>query len=398
MHKIHFSAPAIKAVLLGSFVICASIIAQQRIDLYPTGAVPGARGSDTIKDVPCIYVYQPASGIRNGSGMVICPGGAYTGLSMDIEGTNEAAYFNQKGMTCFVLRYRLCSNGYTRYPIRNDGLRAMRLVRARAKQWSLDTARLGVMGFSAGGHIASMMSTQFDDGNPVAADTVERASNRPSFSVFGYTVITCTQPYAWSGLFQDGNFIGPNPSPALVDSFSSEKHITTRTPKAFLFYDEGDWGVAYQNSVMYHDSCLKKQVSATSLRLYNCNPAHGFGMSCSNWADSAAAWMTKQGIFTATSTVRHDVADGVTPFMPRGDFKLSITGAIVSYTLHDARRVSITIVDQRGRKIATVSNGIIAAGRRAAVWDAKRVPAGVYVCRASIDGMEGWAGKIVVGR
>ena len=150
MHKTHFNTQAIKAVLLGSFVICASIIAQQRIDLYPAGAVPGALGNDTINDIPCIYVYQPASGIRNGSGMVICPGGGYTSLSMGIEGTDEAAYFNKKGMTCFVLRYRLTSNGYTRYPIRNDGLRAMRLVRARAKQWGLDTARIGVMGFSAG--------------------------------------------------------------------------------------------------------------------------------------------------------------------------------------------------------------------------------------------------------
>ena len=307
MLKTHFSAPAIRAVLLGPIVICASIIAQQRIDLYPAGAVPGALGSDTIKDIPCIYVYQPASEIRNGSGVVICPGGAYTSLSMASEGSNEAAYFNKKGMTCFVLRYRLCSNGYTRYPIRNDGLRAMRLVRARAKQWGLDTARLGVMGFSAGGHMASMMSTQFDDGNPAAADTVERVSNRPSFSVFGYPVITCTQPYAYSGLFQNGNFIGPNPSPALVDSFSSEKHVTLTTPKVFLVHDSLDPYVPCQNSRMYRDSCLKKNVSASIQIVHNCG--HGFGMdisgtSCGNWADSAAAWMTKQGIFVSASTVR----------------------------------------------------------------------------------------------
>jgi len=398
MHKTHFSALAIKAVLLGAIVICASIIAQQRIDLYPAGAVPGSRGNDTIKDIPCIYVYQPASGIRNGSGMVICPGGGYTSLSMGIEGTDEATYFNKKGMTCFVLRYRLTSNGYTRYPIRNDGLRAMRLVRARAKQWGLDTARIGVMGFSAGGHEASMISTQFDNGNPDTTDSIEQVSNRPSFSVLVYPAITCTQPNAWYGLFNNGGFIGPNPSPALVDSFSSEKQITTKTPKAFLVHDEGDWGVSYKNSVMYRDSCLKKNVSAALLTVHNCNPAHGFGMSCGNWADSAAAWMAKQEIFTPTSTVRPDVADGFKPFMLRVDFKLSITSAIVSYTLHDARRVSITIVDQRGRNIATVSNGIFAAGRHTAVWDTKRVPAGVYVCRASIDGMEGWAGKIVVGR
>lgn len=285
-------------------IIYASITAQKRIDLYPSGAVPGARGNDTIKDVPCIYVYQPTSGLRNGSAMVICPGGGYTSLTMDIEGTDEAAYFNKKGMTCFVLRYRLTSNGYTRYPIRNDGLHAMRLVRARAKQWGLDTARIGVMGFSAGGHEASMMSTQFDNGNPVADDSIEQVGNRPSFSVLVYPVITCTQPNAWYGLFNNGGFIGPNPSPALVDSFSSERKITTGTPKAFLVYDEADWGVSYKNSIMYRDSCLKKQVSTTSLRVYNCNPAHGFGMSCGNWADSAAAWMTRQGIFSPTSTTR----------------------------------------------------------------------------------------------
>ena len=322
MHKIQFSAPAFKAVLLGYIIMCSSIIAQQRIDLYPAGAVPGARGADTVKDVPCIYMYQPASGMNNGSAVVICPGGSYTSLSMGIEGTDEAAFFNKKGMTCFVLRYRLTSNGYTRYPIRNDGLRAMRLVRARAKQWGLDTARIGVMGFSAGGHMASMMSTQFDNGNPAATDSIERISNRPSFSVFGYPVITCAQPYAWSGLFSNGGFIGPNPSPALVDSFSSERRITTRTPKAFIVFDSADFGVAYQNSVIYHDSCLKKQVSATLHPVQNCNPSHGFGMSCGNWADSAAAWMTKQGIFTPATTVRPDVADGVTPFMLRVDFKI----------------------------------------------------------------------------
>jgi acetyl esterase/lipase len=311
-------------------IVYASIIAQQRIDLYPAGAVPGSRGNDTLKDVPCIYVYQPTSTSRNGSAMVICPGGAYNSLSMASEGSDEAAYYAKKGMTCFVLRYRLCSSGYTRYFIRNDGLRAMRLVRARAKQWGLDTARIGVMGFSAGGHMASMMSTQFDDGNPAATDSIDRVSCRPSFSVLGYPVITCTLPYAWGGLRDNGNFIGPNPSAALVDSFSSEKQISTKTPMAYLFNDTTDWAVPYQNCILYRDSCLKKNVPVTYLRVRGCYNSHGFGMSCGNWADSAAAWMNKQGIFTPTSTVRFTKAvpapscdKGVSVTMERGRLSIS---------------------------------------------------------------------------
>ena len=140
--------------------------------------------------------------------------------------------------------------------------------------------------------------------------------------MFGYPAITCTQPYAWSGLFNIGGFIGPNPSPALVDSFSSEKHVTTMTPKAFLFNDSADFGVPYQNCVLYHDSCLKKKVSVTYLHVHNCNPSHGFGMSCGNWADTVAAWMTKQGIFTATSTVRPPAASYQAPSF---DNRISVT-------------------------------------------------------------------------
>ena len=277
--------------------------AQQRINLWPAGAVPGALGTDTLKDIPCIYVYQPAPALRNGSAMVICPGGGYTILSMALEGSDEASFFNQKGMTCFVLSYRLCSNGYTRYPIRNDGIRAMRLVRARAKEWDIDTTRLGVMGFSAGGHMASMMSTQFDAGNPGASDTIERASSRPAFSVLVYPVITVTLPYAWSGLRSPGNFIGPSPSAALVDSFSSERQITRQTPKAFLVHDYADGAVPYQNTILYRDSCLRKMVPAVFLRVYNCNPSHGFGLACGHWADSVATWMSRQGIFTPVTGV-----------------------------------------------------------------------------------------------
>ena len=326
-----------------SLIICiiyASIIAQQRIDLYPNGAVPDALGNDTIKDVPCLYMYQSTSGSCNGSAMVICPGGAYNSLSMESEGSDEATYFAEKGMTCFVLRYRLCSNGYTRYPIRNDGLRAMRLVRARAKEWGLDTARIGVMGFSAGGHMASMMSTQYVEGNPVASDSIDRVGSRPSFSVLVYPVITCTQPYAWSGLFSDGNFIGSNPSAELVDSFSNEKHISNKTPMAFLCNDTTDWAVPYQNCILYRDSCIQKKVPVTYLRVQGCFYSHGFGMCGGNWADSAAVWMEKQGIFTPT------------PHPPRSAFT-----RIEAEEYDDQSGIKTESCDEGGYDIGYIENG-----------------------------------------
>ena len=182
------------------------IIDGQVIPLW-TGAAPGALGSDE-SDIPAVTVYLPRTMTAATPAMIVCPGGGYRALASNHEGRQVASYLNSLGMAAFVLRYRLGPRYH--HPIElGDAQRAIRTLRFRAADWRLDPARIGIMGFSAGGHLAMSASTLFDTGDPRAADAVDRVGSRPDFAVLGYPVISMTAPWTHQG--SRTNLLGDNP-------------------------------------------------------------------------------------------------------------------------------------------------------------------------------------------
>lgn len=270
----------------------------QQILLWPNGA-PRATGSDST-DKPAIMPFPAAK--PNGAAVVIFPGGGYEHLATEKEGNFPAQWLSKLGISAFVVRYRLGSGGY-RHPVEMwDAQRAVRWVRANAVRYGIDTSRVGVLGFSAGGHLASTVSTHFDAGNPAAADTIDRQGCRPAFSVLGYPVITMDLSFTHKG--SRDNVLGTNPGKILVDSLSNEKQITALTPPAFLFHSTDDNAVPIRNSQAYHDSLAKRGVTA-SLMKFN-HGGHGFGMADGKagspndpalhaWCDSSVKWLDRLG-------------------------------------------------------------------------------------------------------
>jgi acetyl esterase/lipase len=265
--------------------------------LWPKGA-PGAVGK-TDKDKPTLTAYLPPAGKANGTAVVVCPGGGYGGLALGHEGRDIAQWLNDRGVAAFVLKYRLGPRYRHPAPLQ-DAQRALRTVRARAKELGIDPKRLGVWGFSAGGHLASTAATRFDDGNPGSADPVERASCRPDFAVLCYPVITLLPPHAHLGSRR--NLLGDKPDPKLVESLCNDKQVTARTPPTFLFHTKDDKVVPVQNSVLFHKACLKHKVPV-EMHLYDKGP-HGVGLAAkfpelASWPTKLEAWMKKGGLLPA---------------------------------------------------------------------------------------------------
>ncbi len=198
------------------------------IPLWPDGA-PGAHGT-TTNDIPTIMPFLPGTN-ATGAALVICPGGGYAHLSSR-EGAQYAEWLNQHGVTCFVLRYRLGLDGY-HYPTEfQDVERAMRWVRAHAAEYKIDTHRVGIIGSSAGGHLASMALTHFDSGDASASDRIDRENSRPDLGILCYPVITMGE-YAHAG--SKFYLLGTNPPPELVEQLSSELQVTPKTPPCFIW-------------------------------------------------------------------------------------------------------------------------------------------------------------------
>jgi acetyl esterase/lipase len=300
-------APAWRAPVAGLLLSCFACGAwgqSQPILLWPNGA-PRATGSDST-DKPAIMAFPAAN--PNGAAVVIFPGGGYEHLATDKEVIAPAQWLAKQRVSAFVVRYRLGSAGY-HHPVEMwDAQRAIRWVRAHAGQYGIDTARVGVMGFSAGGHLASTVSTHFDPGNPAAPDTVDRHGCRPAFSILGYAVITMDASFTHKG--SRDFLLGANPSQALVDSLSNEKQVTARTPPGFLFHAVTDGTVPVRNSQAYHDSLQKRGVPASLMKFDH--GGHGFGMADGKagspndpalhaWCDSSLKWLDKQGFFKPAS-------------------------------------------------------------------------------------------------
>jgi acetyl esterase/lipase len=254
------------------------------IELWPDGA-PGALGQ-ADQDKPTIQVYHPTSDSAGGTAVVICPGGGYSGLAMDHEGRQIAEWFNSVGVTAFILKYRLPARGYRHpFPLM-DAQRAIRLVRARAEEWKINPDRIGILGFSAGGHLASTAATHFNQPVPTGenADAIDAVSCRPDFQILIYPVISMDPAIVHRG--SRNNLLGPEPAEELLRLVSNELQITAQTPPAFLVHANDDKGVLPENSIRYYLGLRQANVPA-ELHIF-LKGGHGFGMRPS--AGPAAGW------------------------------------------------------------------------------------------------------------
>ena len=286
------AAVLLSAAALGAKSIAAQANVAQTVFLWPEGA-PGAHGNaDT--DKPSLTICR-AQMNPIPTGVVICPGGGYHNLAMDHEGRHIAEWLNHLGISAFILKYRLGPAYH--YPIELwDVQRAVRYVRAHASDFGIRPGRIGVWGFSAGGHLASMAGTHFDPGNRTAADPLQRQSSRPDFMILAYPVVTMEQPFVHLG--SRTNLLGEMPDPALVRLLSSEEQVTSTTPATFLFHTTEDETVPVQNSVLFYLALRKAQVPA-EMHIY-LKGKHGVGLARTDpvlrtWTDRLTDWLHVQG-------------------------------------------------------------------------------------------------------
>ncbi len=246
---------------------------------------------------PDIAVYLPSKRFATGQAVVICPGGGYWILAYDLEGTDIARYLNSIGIAGVVLKYRLPTSGNWIKPYEvplQDAQRAMRLVRSNAANWNIDQRKIGIMGFSAGGHLASNLGTHFDYGNPASGDSIERQSCRPDFMVLVYPVISFVDSSMHRG--SRDALLGKNPDEKLARSFSSELQVRDDTPPSFLVLADDDVTVPAENSLLMYKALRSKKISA-ELHILS-EGGHGFGLGLNNphvasWTQSLRLWLNR---------------------------------------------------------------------------------------------------------
>jgi acetyl esterase/lipase len=263
------------------------------IPLWPSGA-PGALGSSP-DDQPAITPFIAPKASATGAAVLVFPGGGYEHLAWDKEGTNVARWLNTLGLSAFVVRYRLGPR-YHHPTMLTDARRAVRVVRARARDWGIDPSRIGVMGFSAGGHMASTAAAQWTLGDSTSADAVERTSSRPDLAILVYPVITMTPQYAHAGSRR--NLIGEHPDDRLVRATSNELHVSPDTPPTFIVATSDDATVPVQNSLMFYDALRAAGVPA-ELHILETG-RHGFGLAQGDpalaiWVTACEAWLRRRG-------------------------------------------------------------------------------------------------------
>ncbi len=263
--------------------------------LWPEGA-PGALGNRP-EDCPKLYIFLPDPQKVVGAGVCVCPGGGYGALAMNHEGRQIAQWLNSLGMAAFVVDYRHRRKGYGHPAPLQDALRAVRTVRARAEEFGIKPDRVGIMGFSAGGHLASTVITHFDLGNPQAEDPIERVSSRPDFAILCYPVIALGEPFTHLG--SQRNLLGENPDPNLLRELSSEKQVRPDTPPTFLFHTDEDRGVPPENSVVFYLALRRAGVPA-ELHVFRIG-RHGVGLAgdirgTESWPRLCEAWLQNLGV------------------------------------------------------------------------------------------------------
>lgn len=276
--------------------------------LWPEGA-PGAQGNDPGEDafhsgdVPTITVFQPDPGKATGASVVICPGGGYGFLATEHEGSDVAKWLNSLGVAGVMVKYRLGPKYHHPAPL-EDAQRAIRTVRARAKEWNLDPKRVGILGFSAGGHLASTAATHFDSGKPDAKDPIDRESCRPDVAILVYPVVALATEYGHAGSLK--NLLGEKPSQEMIENLSNERQVTKQTPPTFLAHTNEDTGVPPENSLLFA-MALRKAGVPFELHLFE-KGQHGLGLGTGwekfkiptneefqAWPRLCAAWLKGKG-------------------------------------------------------------------------------------------------------
>jgi len=278
--------------LLVSMLFTGPLLAQQEIKLYPN--VPkesnGFTTPEKYRDPQFLmdisdarmYAYPASKEKANGTAVIICPGGGYAGVSIVKEGSEFAKWFNDLGITAFVLYYRM-PNGHTTVPL-TDAQTALGIVHKRAKEWNLDKKKIGIMGFSAGGHLASTVGTHF-----------KNKKQRPAFMILAYPVVTMDKALTHAGSRE--NLLGKEPTDEIVKLYSNELQVTKKTPPTFIVHATEDKTVPVKNSIQLYQALLDKKVVA-ELDTFAVG-GHGFGMRkrgipVDNWTDLLKTWLKKE--------------------------------------------------------------------------------------------------------
>ncbi|MHC4166205.1 MAG: alpha/beta hydrolase [Planctomycetota bacterium] len=265
--------------------------------LWPDGA-PGAKGTED-GDKPSLTIYLPEKDKANGAAVVIFPGGGYGHLAMDHEGHQIAEWLNSFGVAGFIVKYRHSRSGagYGHPAPLQDAQRAIRTVRSGAQEWNVDPNRIGIIGFSAGGHLASSAGTHFQQRYSDQKDEIDRASCRPDFMILMYPVISFTESFTHKGSRR--NLLGETPDPELVENLSNEKQVTAETPPTFLVFGDDDKVVPVENGVAFYLGLKKAKVPA-EMHIYE-KGRHGFGLGVgagpvSSWPLRCSEWMRGRGL------------------------------------------------------------------------------------------------------
>ena len=299
-----FNSKIIACISMSLIISCQAMSPVETIPLYDT--IPNSKTSanaekSSVSDgilivsnvsVPSLTIYRPAKVNDNATAIIICPGGGYGVLAAGHEGSDVASVLNEWGIVAFVLKYRLPDESImidkTIGPLQ-DAQRAIQIVRQNAKQWNIDPGKIGIMGFSAGGHLASTASTHF---NKPVIDNPGNTSLRPDFSVLIYPVISFTDSLAHMG--SRSNLIGEGPSAEKIQEYSNELRVNGQTPPAFLVHASDDDGVKAGNSKQYYEALIRNNIPA-ELRLYPAG-GHGFGMNNKttpdSWMNRLKTWLT----------------------------------------------------------------------------------------------------------
>ena len=304
-----------KKLLLGiSFTafVLSNLYGQDKVMDIWNGKVPNSISNPSIHQVidssggwvkminvsvPTLEVYLPQKSKSNGTAVIICPGGAYALLAIKHEGKDVAQWLNSLGITAFVLNYRLPNDATMKdksiAPLQ-DAQQAMRIVRKQAEEWGINHSKIGIMGFSAGGHLASSLSVHYQD---KVYETTDTTSARPDFSLLIYPVITMDS--ATTNTWSRYSLLGKTPSGKSVNYFSNELHVNSATPPAFLIHSIDDDAVPVVNSINYA-MALKQNKVACELHMYQTG-GHGYGMgrsanSESTWISACEKWLMMNGL------------------------------------------------------------------------------------------------------
>lgn len=290
------------------FLQTANVFSQDFVLPLYSGKIPNSKNNGTkeivekkqitvIKNVqnPDISVFLPTNRMATGQTVIICPGGGYWILAYDLEGTDFAKFFNSIGVAAIVLKYRLPTTGNSLVPHMSplmDAQQAMRLVRFNAKKWNIDPNKIGIMGFSAGGHLASTLGTHFDYGDKTATDSIAQQSCRPDFMILAYPVISFVDSAAHKGSAEA--LCEKNPCEDLLINYSNELQVRNDTPPVFFVHGDNDTAVPVENSLLMYKALRAKKISAELHILADAQ--HGFGLGLENkqqasWTNSLRLWL-----------------------------------------------------------------------------------------------------------